>query len=350
LSFATIRELVERTNLDSRAAECLGLSGALSGIANLNETEAAEYAKDLIRYTRDLEKHKVSAQKAVERNRQRQENYLEKVAARQAKIEEKLSAFEVRLQEWEIERRRREDINTENEASGKRKLAIPPRPATPTLPNEVQPPPEASLQEEPREPPPRRMVLAEKDRVALQRDMLHCYLKGHPLDTVKLPDGVETIAAIRDAENGSCHTVCGALQSLKETQTRSGTLMARLRIEDRSGGIEVVLFQKTYSRVRGSLIKGEVYSITGRIRAVQSASDDDIPLVQIAGQSMERLAAREASDWEVNYPLLKGSVRILPLYRTSTKGNAISIIMRTAREDIGQRGPLQSRQETLPRF
>jgi DNA polymerase-3 subunit alpha len=94
---------------------------------------------------------------------------------------------------------------------------------------------------------------APKETLIREREALGFYLTGHPLD--RYQQDVDRHATVRTAQlkkelAGKEVTMGGVICGLREVVTRTGKQMAFFQLEDQLGRLEVVIFPKSYARVR----------------------------------------------------------------------------------------------------
>ncbi|WP_244833945.1 DNA polymerase III subunit alpha [Clostridium sp. BJN0001] len=130
-----------------------------------------------------------------------------------------------------------------------------------------------------------------KNLLSMEKEMTGLYITGHPLDDYKKSLSVQVSTQIADifakSENntdndmpnddidifkndevfmdGDRVIVGGILSSVNQKVTRNNTIMAFLRLEDLSGNIEVIVFARTYERVKKLCIADSLVVIKGRL-------------------------------------------------------------------------------------
>lgn len=337
MKFTNIKDLIKRTGANAKAADCLGKSGALSSIdEELNEIEAAEYARDVVRFLREEIEYKEKLIKYKEREREKEKKFREKVEDRRIRQEARDEKYQKRLIDYEKKLAKVTEKNLVRGSQSKNLLKEPTKPNKPVSLKEI---PYPKL---PNKPIPvselirPRATLSMRERIKLQREMLHVYLSGHPLDEVPEKKGIIKIKDLSEAESKSWCTIRGVLQSIKANQTRKKTMMAKLRIEDKTGSIEVVAFPNLYESVRDILVEGELYEILGRVDHTKKESDtgEEFSHIQFIGSKTKIIRVGSDKEWDLLYPLLKGNLRVLPSNRQKSKGLAKRIIMNRARKTI----------------
>lgn len=125
---------------------------------------------------------------------------------------------------------------------------------------------------------------SKKTMLEMEKEMLGVYVSGHPLDDYR--DRLSEISSI-DTEkmlhpeehgiNDGDRVVLGAMiRSLRTVITKKNTIMAFVQVEDLYGETEVIVFPRTYERVRSMLADDRIVVINGRI---QLRDDDDARII-----------------------------------------------------------------------
>ena len=109
--------------------------------------------------------------------------------------------------------------------------------------------------------------LAKGIMLGWERELLGIYVSSHPSDIFH--ERVSTfVTACSDAQNkidGEVVRVCGVVMEAKKILTKKKQEpMAFVRLEDRSGQTEIVVFPKLYNLVQESLMPGQSVVITGK--------------------------------------------------------------------------------------
>lgn len=129
--------------------------------------------------------------------------------------------------------------------------------------------------------------------LAHEKEMLGCYLSGHPLARYRRELKSYTNCTLGQLpEGGTKVRVAGMIVNTKKTITKAGHAMARFKLEDLEGEVECVVFPKAYGAVSKSLMAHEMVVVHGRAEARNDQReilvDDVIPLKE----ARERLASR----------------------------------------------------------
>ena len=129
------------------------------------------------------------------------------------------------------------------------------------------------------------------EKLSKEKSVLGVYVSGHPFEkflpyfkdatfncsmlnefTEDEETGTRTYTEISD---GQQVTMGGMISAFKKLQTRSGTMMAFVTVEDLCGSVECVCFPKVYDRIRSFLEADKVVSVSGKL----SVSADKAPAV-----------------------------------------------------------------------
>ena len=129
------------------------------------------------------------------------------------------------------------------------------------------------------------------EKLSKEKSVLGVYVSGHPFEKFlpyfkdctfncgKLAEvtedeetGEKTYA---DVEDGQPVTMGGMISAYKKLQTRSGSFMAFVTVEDMLGSVECVCFPKIYDKIKSFLAPDVVVSVSGKI----SVTDDKAPSI-----------------------------------------------------------------------
>ena len=111
-------------------------------------------------------------------------------------------------------------------------------------------------------------AVSKADTLRLEYEVLGFYLSGHPLEErAGLFSILSTTStrAIQGLSSGAEVTIGGLIVGLKENTTRKGHKMARFRIEDLTGGVNVTCFPRTYEQFKELLVDDTVVVIRAKL-------------------------------------------------------------------------------------
>ena len=104
--------------------------------------------------------------------------------------------------------------------------------------------------------------------LAFEKEVLGFYLTDHPLrglETVGRVWGALSIEKLSGLENKAKAQVLGLVSSLREIITKKGTRMAFARVEDMSGGVELIVFPDAFKQYEMALKSEGAIVVSGGV-------------------------------------------------------------------------------------
>ena len=147
----------------------------------------------------------------------------------------------------------------------------------------------------------------ETQHLAFEKEALGLYWSGHPIDryAANLKEfGAWAVADLNTAESGGAagpkagdEVTLGAIVSAcRQLKTRKGDRMAVLTVEDRHGGIEVVVFPDAYAKSNGLTEIGTMVLVKGRFERDDESSrvlaSELLPLDTVREQLVREIGIR----------------------------------------------------------
>ncbi|MCL2045702.1 MAG: DNA polymerase III subunit alpha [Oscillospiraceae bacterium] len=124
----------------------------------------------------------------------------------------------------------------------------------------------------------------------MERDVTGLYLSGHPMDEYRVAMKNANTAGIGDIlsdfsrEEGNVKykdeqqiKIAGIIEGLKTRSTRNDTMMAYITLDDGTGSIELLAFQRVIDNYTDLMENGQLLVVTGRL----SARDDKEPQIVV---------------------------------------------------------------------
>ncbi|HET7630271.1 MAG TPA: DNA polymerase III subunit alpha, partial [Candidatus Saccharimonadales bacterium] len=113
----------------------------------------------------------------------------------------------------------------------------------------------------------------ERERLGWERELLGLYLSAHPLDYYQayLEEQAAPLTSFTADHDKRKAAIGGLISDIRSINTKNGSKMAFVKIEDKSGEMEVIIFPKLYEALGDSLELDQVVLVTGKI----SATDRD---------------------------------------------------------------------------
>src|SRR5205809_80215 len=102
----------------------------------------------------------------------------------------------------------------------------------------------------------------------LEKETLGLYVSEHPLHSIRDQLRRKTDCALADVErrrDGETVTVGGIVSALKHLTTKQGEPMVFMRLDDVTGGAEVVVFNSVYAHARELCVMDRILIVRGRI-------------------------------------------------------------------------------------
>lgn len=151
------------------------------------------------------------------------------------------------------------------------------------------------------------------DRELLQweRELLGLYLSAHPLDKFDAYFSEQTmpVSQLTKEMDGRSAMVGGVVSEARTIQTKSGSKMSFVKIEDKSGDIEIIVFPKLYEELGEKLVQDEVVRIKGKLNAKDRDGKitDEIKIIadEIVLVTDEELAAYQSTGKNMKLPKTK---------------------------------------------
>jgi len=121
--------------------------------------------------------------------------------------------------------------------------------------------------------------------LSFERDFFGFFLTEHPMakTLAQLKDEVTyLIGDLSLEETGKMVKVGGIITQIKRITTRrNGSEMAFVRINDRTGSVEIIVFPKVYQMIRDVLLKDQAIIVTGRV----DNKEDRLTIIVETGKS-----------------------------------------------------------------
>ena len=138
-------------------------------------------------------------------------------------------------------------------------------------------------------------------QLSYEKEALGLYLSGHPVDRYQtLLNVVGARPVATGGENTEQVRIGGIVTALRVRKTKTGQDMATFTLEDRTGGIETVVFPKTYARSTDTVVADQLVVVSGRIEreedAVKILAEDVGPIETLADPAGRSLLVQLSSD------------------------------------------------------
>lgn len=139
----------------------------------------------------------------------------------------------------------------------------------------------------------------EKEMLTWERDLLGLYVSAHPLDkyVTYFEEQTVPLSQIQPNTDGQRATVGGIVLDLRTIITKAGTKMAFVKMEDKTGEGEIIVFPNLYAEMDGKIQIDAVLKIEGKV----SARDRDGNLksdAQLIAETISVITDEELENYE----------------------------------------------------
>ncbi|HZJ34899.1 MAG TPA: DNA polymerase III subunit alpha, partial [Candidatus Angelobacter sp.] len=109
----------------------------------------------------------------------------------------------------------------------------------------------------------------DRERLAWERELMGLYISAHPLDNFDTYFEEQTISLSQITPNsdGKKITIGGLISTIRTIVTKSGSKMAFVGLEDKTGEGEIIVFPNLYEQIGIKLVQDAVIRATGKISA-----------------------------------------------------------------------------------
>lgn len=165
----------------------------------------------------------------------------------------------------------------------------------------------------------------DKEKLMWERELLGLYISAHPLDNYDafFEEQMIPLHNITPSIDGQSVTIGGLVTTLRTIVTKSGSKMAFVGLEDKTGETEVIVFPSLFEQVGQRLAQDMVIKVTGKVNARDkdgnSISDAKLIADQIDIVTDKELAEYESTGRKMAAPNGKGKV-----YRKKAQKPAVS--------------------------
>lgn len=180
----------------------------------------------------------------------------------------------------------------------------------------------------------------EKEQLMWERELMGLYISAHPLDNYDTYFSEQTIplAHIKPTIDGKKATVGGLVSTVRTIVTKSGTKMAFVKLEDKTGEGEVIVFPNLYEQVGAKLVQDAVIRASGKVSARDRDGNlgDEAKIIadEIVPVTDEELRTYEATGRKMETPRMSSAVKATRVaeFRAKKSGVPVSAPVATAQK------------------
>lgn len=172
----------------------------------------------------------------------------------------------------------------------------------------------------------------DKEKLTWERELLGLYISAHPLDNYDAYFEEQTIplARMKPEIDGKKVTIGGLVSTVRTIVTKSGTKMAFVGLEDKTGEGEVIVFPNLYEQTGGKLVQDAVVRVSGKVSARDRdgnlGSDAKMIADEINVVTDQELREYESTGRKMEAPKMSSQVKAQRVaeYRAKKMGGGIS--------------------------
>lgn len=159
---------------------------------------------------------------------------------------------------------------------------------------------EDTMEHKPRlELQPAPSVADSREQLLWERELLGLYLSQHPLELFEtiLSEQTVPLNTITVEHDGKSVSIGGAVTDIREVTTRNGQRMAFVKVEDKFGEIEVVLFPSSFQRTLGLWERDRVVLVRGKV-TTRDRSGNGGGEAKIMADDAREITSQQASGYQ----------------------------------------------------
>jgi DNA polymerase-3 subunit alpha len=182
----------------------------------------------------------------------------------------------------------------------------------------------------------------DKERLMWERELMGLYISAHPLDKYGDYFAEQTVplGSLLPEHDGKKVIVGGLIGTVRTIVTKSGSKMAFVSIEDKTGDSEIIVFPSVYQQIGESLKQ----DVTIRIEGTVNARDRDGQLntdVKIMADSIAVITDKELRDYKATgQAAQKPQQGKVNAYRRAASSKPSSIVASSASRSKGSEPPV----------
>ena len=139
----------------------------------------------------------------------------------------------------------------------------------------------------------------ERERLTWERELMGLYVSAHPLDHYDTYFEEQTVPIIQLSPevDGKAVTIGGLIMVVRTIVTKSGSKMAFVKIEDKTGETELIVFPNLYEQIGAKLVQDAVIKAIGKVSARDRAGNLGTEAKLIADE-IQFVTDQELRDYE----------------------------------------------------
>ena len=112
-------------------------------------------------------------------------------------------------------------------------------------------------------------ALTDHEKLQWERELLGLYLSAHPLDKYDdyFAEQTMPIGKLNKDMDGRTAMIGGVILTARAIQTKNGSKMSFVKLEDKSGEMEIIVFPKLYEEIGEKLVQDTVVKVKGKLNS-----------------------------------------------------------------------------------
>lgn len=159
----------------------------------------------------------------------------------------------------------------------------------------------------------------ERERLQWERELLGLYLSAHPLDRYDDYFAEQTVSlqSLEVGHDKKAVVIGGVLSTVRVIVTKNGSKMAFLRVEDKTGEGEAIIFPKLYEEIGEQLVQDAVIKISGKVSSTDrdgnSLGEAKVIADEVIFVTNQELDTYKSSGKKMKTPKVKKTDALKPL-------------------------------------
>lgn len=178
---------------------------------------------------------------------------------------------------------------------------------------------------------PAPVKYTDRERLVWERELLGLYISAHPLDHYDAYFEEQTVPLVRLTPqiDGQKVTVGGLVSTVRTIVTKSGTKMAFVRLEDKTGEGEAIIFPNLYEQTGAKLVQDAVVKVSGKVSARDRDGNVGSEAKMIADEVIlvtdQELREYESTGRKMEAPRMSAKVKAIRRaeHRAKTQGTSL---------------------------
>ncbi len=164
---------------------------------------------------------------------------------------------------------------------------------------------------------------SDKEQLLWERDLMGLYLSAHPLDKYDTYFNEQThpLSYVAAENNNKLISVGGIITAVRTILTKSNTKMAFVKIENKTGECEVIVFPSLFETCGAKLVVDNVIKVTGKVNATDKDGNPTSE-VKLMGETVDIISDEILENYQPTGEKLPEPVAAEPKKRRYSKSSA----------------------------